>query len=104
MYGITSVRKIYSNIRTYHKPRGVRHGKSCHVLYCMVLPPGEFNGKISEPLPVYSESFTNRFPAMLPRNKVTKMSDGKLTGEENVSRGDVRMRNRRLTVRRLLSR
>jgi len=33
---------------------------------CVVLPPGEFNGTIPEPLPVYSDSFTTTAETDLP--------------------------------------
>jgi len=47
---------------THHKPRPQPH--------CRVLPPGEFNDMITEPLPEYYESFScNRFPGILLSHK-----------------------------------
>jgi len=34
-----------------------RHNKAYSTPFCRVLPPGEFNGTIPEPLLVYFESF-----------------------------------------------
>ena len=37
-----------------------RHSKPRLTPHCRVLPPGEFNGIMSQPLPVYSESFMTK--------------------------------------------
>jgi len=47
---------------------------------CMVLPPGEFNGKIPVPLPTYSKSLITIATAIFPRyyhdiTNVTNTSD-----------------------------
>jgi len=50
---------------------GVSHSKHHPVPHCRVLPPGEFNGMITKPLAVFSETFMtncNRFPLMLHIN------------------------------------
>jgi len=36
------------------------------VRQCRVLPPGEFNGIVAEPLPVYSESFKTIAATVFP--------------------------------------
>ena len=46
--------------------------------HCKVLPPGEFNGIIQEPLPVYSEKFmmtAATFFRNIAKNKVTDKGD-----------------------------
>jgi len=46
--------------------RGDRHSKSRPAPHCRVLPPGEFNAMISDPLPVCSESFTTIDATVFP--------------------------------------
>jgi len=45
----------YNNEETWRRQVIITSGTASH---CRVLPPGEFNSIISEPLSVYSESFT----------------------------------------------
>jgi len=57
----------------------------------MVLPPGELNGIISQPLPVYWKNVQccNRFPAMVHDNKhhhkVTQANKNNTSQENNTA-------------------
>ena len=51
-----------ANINT---PGDGRHSKPYPSFHCRVLPPGEFNGKIPEPLPVYTFQFQVQFVLLL---------------------------------------
>ena len=68
--------KCLAEVEIKRKTNGDRHGKSSPAPECMVLPPGELNGIIPEPLPIYTESFmaisVNVFLSMLRVNKDTR--------------------------------
>jgi len=61
---LSRAKAIMGAAETPHRTLKVIPGPELH---CRVLPPGEYNRMILEPLPVYSESFTT-MAATVSRN------------------------------------
>jgi len=52
-------KKFTPETGTLHNMTQVMPSKPRHVPHCRVLPPGKFNGMMSQQLPIYSGSSTN---------------------------------------------
>ena len=48
---------LFFNVTTHDLSHCLRHSRPRRALHCRVLPPGEFNGVLPQPLTVYSGSF-----------------------------------------------